>query len=463
VTYRDPMGLDRLINFYIANPEARKKIIQKGQSISLKYTFSKMADHFLAAFSQRASSDRTNIITCQKTQTSAELNLSENIVVSPSYRQSLNNIDKFIYYASSSSSPKISRISSSPLKILYVTMIPHIPGGTGTVRGVIKAYGKVGDLIVFDYRGIAEAYGVEQMNRLLVQTAVQFGPDIIHLEKAETVRGDVLRSIKEQIDTYILYAFGDFRIQVPNYLVDINNNSDRTLLSFTDERILNIYSMAGVRNVDGVWRGGIDPDIFYPRDVKKSKDIVFMGTNWPFPPEYDGYAKRKQLLENILLKGLDLHIYGDNWEHMLNCNYKTLNLHPLAWDNECSEVYSSAKITLGINCRNDIQGMASWPRTFNSMASGAFHLTHYIPGLETMFENHKHLAWFNSVPEAMELIEYYLNNDIERERIAKAARDAIIRGHTTDLYIEEIISKYQQSKQGPHIQQYERRMSQQCQ
>ena len=43
-------------------------------------------------------------------------------------------------------------------------------------------------------------------------------------------------------------------------------------------------------------------------------------------------------------------------------------------------------------------------RTFLTLAAGGFHLTHYVPGLETMFENHRHLVWYRSDEECLELI-----------------------------------------------------------
>jgi len=118
-----------------------------------------------------------------------------------------------------------------------------------------------------------------------------------------------------------------------------------------------------------------------------------------------------------------------------------IHIHPFVDEKEFAEACSAAKITLGINAVNNVKMYASWRRTFNSMASGAFHLTHYVPGLEEAFENRKHLVWFNSVPEAIELIEYYLAHDEERERVAEGGRQEVLAHHTWDIRIAEMIER----------------------
>jgi spore maturation protein CgeB len=38
--------------------------------------------------------------------------------------------------------------------------------------------------------------------------------------------------------------------------------------------------------------------------------------------------------------------------------------------------------------------------------------------MEDDFENKKHLCWFHTIEEGLELIDYYLKHDEEREKIA---------------------------------------------
>jgi len=173
--------------------------------------------------------------------------------------------------------------------------------------------------------------------------------------------------------------------------------------------------------------------------VEKSYDVVFMGTNWRNLPN-EGYEERRQLIRAMLDAGLDVHIFGKGWDYLKE-NYQNVHLHQFVIADKLAEACSRSKVTLGINGVNNVRMYASWRRTVNTMASGAFHLTHYVPGLETVFENRKHLVWFNSVPEAVELTKHYLSHEEERERIAAAGRQEILANHTWDDRIAEMLAR----------------------
>jgi len=328
-------------------------------------------------------------------------------------------------------------------RILYVDAM-SASHASCNLNGISKAYAKVGHVKTFDYRGLAAKFGVAQMNQMLVDTAVEFRPNLIHLGKSELVLGAIIRAIKKRIDTYVIHFYGDFRWDPQPWVVEIGNHADCTLFNYTDDRILNKYRAAGVKNIGGFWDSGADPDIFYPRDVARTKDVVFMGSNLKIP--HDGYEKRRELIEAALIKGLDVHLYGQGWDYLSEAKYETLHLYSFVTEQEFAKVCSSAKITLGINGVNDVRMYASWRRAVNTMASGAFHLTHYVPGMETFFTNRKHLVWFTSVSEALESISHYLTHDAERQQIAEAGREEVLARHTWDARITDMLNRLKASK-----------------
>lgn len=319
-------------------------------------------------------------------------------------------------------------------KVLYVDTLSTAYAACN-VNGMLKAYRKVATLEPFDYRGIARKRGPARMNRLLVERAVRFRPDLIHLGKSESITGAAIKAIKKQIRTYVIHFYGDFRWDPQSWVVDIGRYADCTLFNYTDDRILDKYRAAGVRHIGGWWNAGTDPGVFYPRKVAQNHEVAFMGRNIYL--SLDGYAKRRELLEGAIEKGFDVHIYGKGWKHLSKLGH----LHAFVAEGGFAEACSAAKITLGINGVNNVRMYASWRRTMNSMGSGAFHLTHYIPGLETIFENRKHLVWFDTVPEALELIGHYLSHENEREAIAKAGRQEVLGKHTWDVRIAEMIER----------------------
>ena len=317
-------------------------------------------------------------------------------------------------------------------RVLYVDALSE-PEAQTNINGITRAYRKASILEVFDYRRLAQKYGRFLMNRLLVQTAVRFRPDLIHLGKSELISGAAVRKIKKKTNATVIHFYGDFRWKLRPHVVDIGKHADHTFLYHKDADLIKQYAERGVRNI-GFWCAGTDPDVFYPRGGNKLYDIVFMANNSDF---LEGHRQRRDLIDAIVEKGTDLHLYGNGWEYLSGVS--NVHLHPFVNDEEFAEACSAAKITLGYNAVNNVYMYASWRRPLNSMACGAFHVTSYFPGLEEIFENSKHLVWFNSIPEAIELIQYYLNHDKEREKIAETGRQEVVSHHTWNVRIKEML------------------------
>ncbi len=331
------------------------------------------------------------------------------------------------------------------LKVLYVALISEPQAGSN-VNGVIKAYRKVSTLTTFDYRKLARQFGQSRMNKMLVKTAIKFQPDLIHLGKSELICGLKIKEIRDKTDSCIIHFYGDFRWEPQDWVVDIGKYTDRTLLYHKEASLIEKYKKLGVKNI-GFWWVGTDPDVFYPRGGDKIYDVVFMASN---PDSLEGCKLRRELVAAITKEGIELHIFGSGWEHLTDV--PNVHLHPFVAEEEFAQVCSQAKISLstgGLGANNDAYMYNSWRRPLNSMACGAFHLTRYFPGLEEVFENGKHLVWFESISQAIELIERYLAGDDEREQIARTGRQEVISHHTWDHRIAQMFEymKEVQSRQ----------------
>ena len=330
------------------------------------------------------------------------------------------------------------------IKILYVdTIYTEKPRTEINIDSRVKAYKKVSTLMTFDYRKLAQRYGQSRMNEMLVKTAVKFKPDLIQLGKAKLIYGSTIERIHEAIDACVIHFYGDFRLEPQPWVVDIGQYADCTLFPHKEDSLIKKYIELGVKSVSFILPG-TDPEKFYPRKRGKIHDIVFMANN--NSPYSGAYHPRQEFVYAIAKKGFDLHLYGNGWQDL--SDLPNVHLHPFVEEEEFAKACSAAKITFGVNGSNNERMHASWRRTLNSMASGAFHLTHYVPGLEDVFENRKHLVWFNSVPEAIELLDYYLAHDEEREKIAEAGRKEVAANHNWDIRIVEMLEIYRQIRQG---------------
>ena len=328
-------------------------------------------------------------------------------------------------------------------RVLYVDLF-NSPQGADDVDGQLKAYVKVATVRPFDYRWLTQKLGIRQTNRMLFDTAMEFRPDIIHIGKGESVVGSAIRAIKERIGLCVLHFNGDFRWQLQPWMVDIGRYADYTMVNHKEQKVLDAYHAAGVRNMQGIVDAGADPEVMRPMGLPQTQDVVFLGSNNYVYVKYAGAKTRKELIEETVRRSFDIHVYGTDWEYLEGT--ASLHLHSFTTGLGFAEACSQAKVSLGVNVVNSAYLYASWQRSIKCMMCGCFHLTHYVPGLETVFANGIHLVWFRSVGEAMDLLRYYLDQDEEREAIARAGRAEVLARHTWDLRIADTLTKWREGR-----------------
>ena len=165
---------------------------------------------------------------------------------------------------------------------------------------------------------------------------------------------------------------------------------------------------------------GFSPAYHRPTAPQRpTRDVAFIGG-----PGRKG--QRADFLARISDR-FDTEVFGLHWERWTPI-YPQLRLRGKVKPKRYARVCATSRIVLGINEVNDNTCYFS-NRTFLTLACGGFHLTHYVPQLERVFGNGEHLAWFRDEDEALDLIEYWLNRDAERRRLAAAGHDLVIRHH----------------------------------
>ena len=317
-------------------------------------------------------------------------------------------------------------------RILYVDTLRE-PHAQSNVLGIAQAYARIGRLEAFDYRYLGSQFGPGLMNRMLLQKAKQYQPDLIHLGKSETIKGATVRQVKACTKAKIIHFYGDYRAEPQPWVIDIGQYADWTLLYHKDINLIERHHEKGIKNI-GFWWVGVDTSIFKPVQEPKDVDLVFMGSNYDFLP---GHADRRSFINNLCSKGFDLHLYGNGWEDF--AQFSNVKLHGFVDQQDFVQACSRARIALGVDPVSDVRMYTSWRRPLNTMATGTFYLTRYFSGLEEVFENHRHLVWFRDNEEAVELLNYYLEHDLERERIAQTGRDEVILHHSWDKRINEML------------------------
>jgi glycosyltransferase involved in cell wall biosynthesis len=96
--------------------------------------------------------------------------------------------------------------------------------------------------------------------------------------------------------------------------------------------------------------------------------------------------------------------------------------------------FAESKIVFNISMLDDIN-----MRTFETMATGSFLLTNWIPTIEEMFEDGKHLVLYRSLDEMVDKAKYYLAHDSEREKIAQAGYEEVMKNHTFVNRVQKMV------------------------
>lgn len=167
--------------------------------------------------------------------------------------------------------------------------------------------------------------------------------------------------------------------------------------------------------------------------IKIPQEKFIFGMEWMI-----GYQYRRDFIIDISNTFKDTFVlFGDlYWKQFVNQSKVT----PEAcyYDNLC-HYYRTTKINLNIN---RVQIRTSFTqRHFDCKASGAFLLTdkRECNGQYFITEGpDKEIAEYESLSHCHELINYYLNHEEERERIAESGIERILNNHTYDNRIEEI-------------------------
>lgn len=159
------------------------------------------------------------------------------------------------------------------------------------------------------------------------------------------------------------------------------------------------------------------------------RDLVFIGG-----PGYEG--QRAQFLAEIA-RHYPVEIYGHGWRPWLH-RFPNLVVRPPVKARAYRRLCAESRIVLGMNQVNDDPLYFS-NRTILSLACRGFHLTHYVPGLERVFADGEHLAWFRDRDHCLEQIESYLRRPIDRAQIARAGHDLVHRSHRFSARIAHIL------------------------
>ena len=165
---------------------------------------------------------------------------------------------------------------------------------------------------------------------------------------------------------------------------------------------------------------GFAPRFHRPVEPQRPlRDVAFIG----------GPGRRGQRASFLaeIARHFDTEVFGRHWDRW-KPRHPHLRVNGLINNRAYAKVCATSRIVIGVNEVNDDAYYCS-NRTFLTMACGAFHLTHYVPQLEKVFQEGKHLLWYHDEDEALAKIAEWLPKVDERARVAADGHAEVMQHH----------------------------------
>jgi spore maturation protein CgeB len=265
-------------------------------------------------------------------------------------------------------------------------------------------------------------------------------PDLLLGLSLNRTRATTLRQIRSLGTSIVSWYVDCFDDRVPAWMRPLLPHLDR--LATTARGLVPHYREAGASDARWVMEGVYLPA--YPRRIPQPaalyrSDVAFAG-NLYHPAYRESDAHYRPALLRAVQETFQLKVWGA--QGMPGARARWGEPYPViewpTYGGELVKVCRASKIMLGVNLINRVDRYFS-NRTFLTLAAGGFHLTHYVPGLEKMFDNHRHLVWYHDLQECLDLIAHYLPRDAEREQIARTGMAHVRRRYGMKRQLAKVL------------------------
>lgn len=125
---------------------------------------------------------------------------------------------------------------------------------------------------------------------------------------------------------------------------------------------------------------------------------------------------------------------------------KVHRLPPVQVGEATSFIYAGTKINLNIALKG-IEG-GTTQRIMDIMGAGGFVLTNYCEETAELFEEDKEIVMFRTPEELIRKVDYYLEHEEERERIARAGHEKAMNNYTYEKKIKSLLDWVTEDERG---------------
>lgn len=272
------------------------------------------------------------------------------------------------------------------------------PQSTNTF--MVNAFKNLGhEVDVYNYRTVASAVGIEDMNldlsKYLFNSA---GPpcywDLVIFCKTDTLYWNTINLASQLYPTF--YFFMDPLQTAQGMQANLLAREARYVSATTTE-VVQFFKDTGSKNVSRIIEG-VDISLYQPMPIDKRYDVAFIGSKTD---------KRENIIRYIRSKGVSVHINGNGWSHNMGAGPPVYNI-------DLVKTISASKIVL-----NFVHGDSYSDRVTLTLAAGGFLLSEHADDIENEYKIGDHLTTWKTLQELCDKLDHYLSNFMARESIAR--------------------------------------------
>jgi hypothetical protein len=296
------------------------------------------------------------------------------------------------------------------------------------------------------FDGIGEMATTKGIHALL-EEAERFQPDIFLFGIHFQFSLEVLQLLQRKCpNVKLVMHYTDQRDTVPRQVSQYRGMIDLLLVTNKDPGEHARYK-AFLNAPVYTFYDGVDLREYRPKAVVPDFDCYFGGNDFY---ALDGELMRRGSTQEEMLAKFPGSYYRQGFLGLVNDRFRLIIRGQWGWDR------SKFNVKPMLFCPREVDGMLEAKivlSTFNvmrqglitrrmlrSLASGRMFLTQHCDGMEEHFENHKHLVWFHTPEEGLDLIRYYLEHESERERVGTAGRALVSKRHSFDCRLKDFVN-----------------------
>jgi spore maturation protein CgeB len=287
-------------------------------------------------------------------------------------------------------------------------------------------------------RKIGYPVDVVGINQALIPHIAEFEPDLLWIEKANTILPATYRQIQQNFPTLKIAYYSEDDI----YLFDNRSIYLTKSLSMFDvvyttkPRNVQELPTLGAKNVVCIFQA-------YDRNVHRPISLSEEDyQQWGAEVGFVGFFERDRAEQMLFLaeQGIKVRIWGFNWQDWVNKHPNLIVEGKPVFNEDFVKVLNATRINLNFLRKANRDRHTS--RSLEIPACQGFMLAERTNEHLQLFEEGTEAEFFDSPEELCVKVKYYLTQETNRQRIAKAGRNRCVNsGYSHHDRLKEMLEK----------------------